>query len=68
MFGDPLTNALMGTFLIVVIGVFPDHSLQMPAMKNNGMVQTFSSQAAHEPFAYSIGSWRSIGRFQYFDA
>jgi len=47
MFGDPLTDSLMRSFLIEAIGIFSDNSRQMPAMKNEGMVQAFSSQAAH---------------------
>jgi hypothetical protein len=43
--GDPLANSLMGSFLIIVIGIFPDHSFQLPFM-----VQIFSSQAAHVSF------------------
>ena len=45
MFGDPLTNSLMGSFLIEVIGIFPDNSRQLPAIKDVCMVQAFSSQA-----------------------
>jgi hypothetical protein len=68
MVGNPLTNPLMRSFLIEVIGIFPDNSCQMPAMKDEGMVQAFSSQAAHESFTNTIGSRRSIGRSQFFDA
>jgi len=41
--GDALANPLMRSFLIEVIGIFPDNSCQMPAMKDEGMVQAFSS-------------------------
>ena len=41
--GDPLTDSLMGSFLIEVVGIFPDNSRQLPTMKDEGMVQAFSS-------------------------
>lgn len=31
--GDPLTDSLMGLFLIEEIGIFPDNLRQMPTMK-----------------------------------
>ena len=31
--GDPLTNSLMRSFLIEVIGIFPDNSRQMPVIE-----------------------------------
>ena len=65
MVWNPLANPLMRSFLIEVIGIFPDNSCQMPAMKDEGMVQAFSSQAAHDRFTNTIGSRRSIGRSQF---
>jgi hypothetical protein len=50
MVGNPLTDSLMGSFLIEVIGIFPNNPCQMPIMKDEGMVEAFSSQATHESF------------------
>jgi hypothetical protein len=47
---DLLTYALMGTFLIIVIGVIPDHTLQMPAMKNTSI-----PRARHEKETVTAG-------------
>jgi hypothetical protein len=41
--GDPLINSLMGSFLIEVLGIFLHYFRQMLAMKDEGMVQAFSS-------------------------
>ena len=43
MVGNPLTYTLMGSFLIEVMGIFPDNSQQMSVIENEGVVQTFSS-------------------------
>jgi hypothetical protein len=66
--GDPLINSLMGSFLIEVIGIFPDNSRQLLAIKDECMVQAFSSQAANIPFTNTICARRSIRRSQFFDA
>ena len=58
--GDLLTHSLMRPFLIEVNGKFLDHSPQMLTMKNENVVQAFSFQAAHEPFAYAIGLHRQL--------
>jgi len=65
--GDPLTNSLMRSFLIEVIGIFSGYPHQMPTMKNKCIVQAFSSQVAHKPFTNAIGSGRSIRRSQFLD-
>ena len=43
MVGNPLTYTLMGSFLIEVMGIFLHHSRQLPAIKDEGVVQAFSS-------------------------
>ena len=68
MFGDPLTDSLMRSFLIEIVFIFSDNSRQMPAMKNEGMIQAFSSQAAHESFTFTIGLWCPVRRSQFLDA
>ena len=68
MVGNPLTDSLMGSFLIEVIGVFPNNPCQMPIMKDEGMVEAFSSQATHESFTYTIGSWCPVRCSQLLDA
>ena len=35
--GDPLTDSLMGSFLIEVFGIVRDNSCQMPTPKDEGM-------------------------------
>lgn len=40
---DPLTDFLMGSILIEVIGIFLHCTSQMPAMKDEDMIQAFSS-------------------------
>ena len=63
-----LLNALMWSCLIVVSRVSLNHSLQMLTVMDEHMIQAFSSQAAHEPFTYSISLWHTIRCFQFFDA
>jgi len=65
--GDSLVNSLMRSFLIKVICIFSGYPRQMPTIKNECMVQAFSSQAAHESFTNAIGSGRSIRRSQFLD-
>jgi len=43
MVGNPLTDSLMGTFLIEGIVILVDHSHQLPAIKDECMVQAFST-------------------------
>ena len=68
MIGNTLTDPLMRSFLIVVIRVFLDHSLQMLPIMDEDMIQAFPSQTAHEPFTNSIGARCSIGCLQLLDA
>ena len=68
MVGNPLTNSLMGSFLIEEVGIFPDNSRQLLAIKDECMVQAFSSQAAHIPFTNTIHTGCPVGRSQFFDA
>ena len=68
MIGSTLTDPLMQSFLIVVIRVFLDHSLQMLPIMDEDMCEAFPSQTAHEPFANSIGARCSMGRLQPLDA
>src|SRR5258706_10430122 len=67
MIGDPLTDALMRTVLIVVSDVFPDDLLDMLTISEENVIQAFPSQTAHEPFANSIRTRRSIRRLQFLD-
>jgi hypothetical protein len=64
--GDPLTNSLMGSFLIEVSATIFNHACQMPTMKDESVVQTFSAQAAQEPFTNAISPRSSIGCLQFF--
>ena len=43
MVGNPSTDPLMGPFLIEVIVIFLHHSRQLPAIKDECMVQAFST-------------------------
>ena len=65
--GDLLTNSLMRPFLIEVNGKFLDHSPQMLTSKDENVIQAFSFQAAHEPFAYAIRSRSSIRGLQFYN-
>jgi len=58
---DPLTNSLMGSFLIEVSVIIFNHACQMPSMKDKSVVQTFSAQAAQEPFTNVMSPRSSIG-------
>ena len=53
--GNTLANTLMRSFLIEVCRVFSDHPLYMPAIMEENLIQTFSSQATHKPFTDPIG-------------
>ena len=68
MDGDPLTNSLMGLFLIEVMGIFPDNSRQLLAIKDECIIQAFSAQAAHKPFTSTIRTWCPVWCSQFFDA
>jgi len=57
----------MRSFLIEVCRVFSDHPLYMPAILEENLIQTFSSQTTHKPFTDPIGLWRSIGRLEFLD-
>lgn len=67
MIGDPLTNPLMRSFLIVVSRTLPDNPLYMLTIMEGNMIQAFPLQTAHESFANSIRARRSIRRLQFLD-
>ena len=45
----------MGSFLIEVRCVFPDDPLYMHPIMQENLIQTFSPQTTHKPFAGPIG-------------
>lgn len=70
---DTLPDALMRSGAVVVVGVLLDDEMQLAAMQDEHMVQTFSLLAAHEPLAVGaylgyVGFRRPKRRFQLLDA
>ena len=63
-----LLDALMGPRTVVVLGVFLDHVVQLPAMEDQRVVEALSLEASDGAFADSIGFWSSIGRLDLLDA
>jgi ABC-type lipoprotein release transport system permease subunit len=57
----------MWPLFIEIDPIFGNQALQMPLMKNQRMIQTFSFQASHESFAKRICLGSSVWRFDYLD-
>ena len=53
--GDALTDALTGSGVVVVICEFGDEAMQLVAVENKHMVQTFPFTAANEALAVGVG-------------
>jgi hypothetical protein len=67
MVGDLLADSLVRAVMVLVSDIFCHHLLQIPAVENEGVVQAFPPQTAHEAFTNRIGFGRSERGFQLLD-
>jgi hypothetical protein len=63
-----LLDALMWPRAIVVVSVFLDPAVQLPAIEDERVIEALTLQASDGAFADVIGLWSSIGRLQFLDA
>ena len=65
---DLLADTLMGSVAVIEMDILLDDAMQLFAMKNEHVIQTFSSQTADEAFTEGICPGSTHRRFQYLDA
>lgn len=53
---------------VIVVYIGPDNTVQMPLVQNDHMVKRIAPNAADDPFAVRILSWRSWGCLHFFDS
>jgi len=68
LLGDLLSNPLMGSSLVEVSDIGIEHTLELPLMQDQQVVQAFLSDAPHIAFADRIGSGSVIGGLEQLDA
>jgi len=65
---DLLSNALMRSDLIEVLGIGMQDTIQLLLLQDEQVIETLATHTAEEALADGIGTWSMIGRFENFDA
>jgi hypothetical protein len=67
LFRYVLPNPLMGSSLVEVSHIRLEHTVELPLMEDQQMIETLLPDAPQEPFAEGIGSWCMDGCFEKLD-